>query len=46
MSNLSASTVWVTNEAKGVVGRVNRQIDELNSAVKANKPRIRRATGG
>jgi hypothetical protein len=36
--NLSASTVWVTNEAKGVVGRVNRQIDELNSAVKANKP--------
>ncbi len=36
--NLSSSTVWVTNEAKGVVGRVNRQIDELNSAVKANKP--------
>jgi len=36
--NLSQSTVWVTNEAKGVVGRVNRQIDELNSSVKANKP--------
>jgi hypothetical protein len=35
---LTASTVWVTNDAKGVVGRVNRQIDELNSAVKANKP--------
>ena len=36
--DLTASTVWVTNDAKGVVGRVNRQIDELNSAVKANKP--------
>ncbi|HOZ59519.1 MAG TPA: hypothetical protein PKY70_15155, partial [Nakamurella multipartita] len=36
--NLASSTVWVTNEAKGVVGRVNRQIDELNSSVKANKP--------
>jgi hypothetical protein len=36
--SLSRSTVWVTNEAKGVVGRVNRQIDELNSSVKANKP--------
>ncbi|HEY7814160.1 MAG TPA: hypothetical protein VIC62_13030, partial [Nakamurella sp.] len=36
--NLSQSTVWVTNEGKGVVGRVNRQIDELNSSVKANKP--------
>ena len=36
--DLSDSTVWVTNDAKGVVGRVNRQIDELNSSVKANKP--------
>lgn len=36
--DLADSTVWVTNDAKGVVGRVNRQIDELNSAVKANKP--------
>jgi len=36
--NLADSSVWVTNDAKGVVGRVNRQIDELNSSVKANKP--------
>ena len=36
--DLSNSSVWVTNDAKGVVGRVNRQIDELNSSVRANKP--------
>ncbi|HEY5882276.1 MAG TPA: hypothetical protein VIU11_25425 [Nakamurella sp.] len=36
--NLSESTVWVTNEKAGLVGRVNRQIDELNSSVGVTKP--------
>jgi hypothetical protein len=32
--NLASSMVWVTNQSKGFVGRVNRQIDELNSTVR------------
>lgn len=32
--NPSSSMVWVTNQGKGFVGRVNRQIDEINSTVR------------
>ncbi len=37
-AKVADSSVWVTNDVLGAVGRLNRQIDELNSAVKANKP--------
>ncbi len=34
--DLSTSTVWTTNNTESVVGRVNMQIKQLNSALKSN----------
>ncbi len=34
--NLSRTTVWTTNRSQALVGRVNGQIDQLDSALKAN----------
>jgi len=36
--DLTQSDVWVTNQQELLVGRINKQIDELNSAVRTNAP--------
>src|SRR3954447_187580 len=38
--DLQAKNVWVTNGDKQLVGRLNRQIDELDASTQATSPSI------